>query len=473
VGRVAVIGGSVCGLTTALTLARAGHDVTVYERDPAPPPDRADVLGWDRPGTPQLRHSHAFLGRAAALLRDDHPDLYADLLGSGAYVVRTAEHLPPSIDDRGPREDDDGLVVLSVRRPVFDWLLHAYAARAGVTVDRSGVAGLTFRDGDGDGAAVPHVTGLALADGRTVAADAVVDASGRRTRTPKWLATAGAVDCPESANECGNRYYTRYYALPPGAESPPLQRGFVSGGELDACLVLVFRGEDRTFSVSLQTEDGDPELRVLRDPRAFEALARLAPWAVPWLAEATPLNDPSVMAGQQNLLRRSVSGGVPVATGLLLAGDAIATSNPSFGRGVTLALVSAYLVRDALRVDDPEGQVRALDEAVLREMEPFVRNSQEVDARALARWRHRLYGMPEPPPPDGVTYEDVIAAAMTDRTVWQAFMHTVLLLRSPDTLLADPYVAERAAAAKAAAIPPPPSPVTRAEILAAVSAAVA
>jgi hypothetical protein len=117
--------------------------------------------------------------------------------------------------------------------------------------------------------------------------------------------------------------------------------------------------------------------------------------------------------------------------------------------------------------------VLALDAAVLREVEPFVRNAQEVDARDLARWRHRLYGTPEPPPPDGLLYEHVMAAAMSDRTVWQAFMRTVLLLRSPDTLLADPYVAERAAAAKAAAGPPPEPPVTRAEILAAVSAAVA
>jgi 2-polyprenyl-6-methoxyphenol hydroxylase-like FAD-dependent oxidoreductase len=467
--RVAVLGGSVCGLYAALTLARDGHDVTVFERDPAPPADVGAVLDWDRPGTPQLRHSHAFMARAVHLLEGEHPDLYAALRDAGAAEIRVQDHLPPPLADRGPRPGDDELRAMSVRRPVFDWALHAYAARSGVVVDRTGVYGLVL-----SGGAVPHVGGVRLADGRTFAADVVVDASGRRTRTPRWLAEAG-VSLPEESSPCGNRYYTRYYEVLPGAEPPAFQRGFVSGGELVALAVLVFRGDGRTFSLSLQTEDGDEPLRALRDPAAFTAVARLAPWAAPFLdpAVSRPLNDPAVMAGQHNLYRRLVADGTPLVTGLLLAGDAVGTSNPSFGRGVSLALVSAHLLRDALAATtDPAGQVLALDEALEREVEPFVRNAREVDARTLAGWRHALYGTPPLPRPDEVTYEDAFLAGLRDRDVWQSLMRTALLLQTPDALLADPLVRARVAENRASGwTPPVPPGPSRADVLAAVSAA--
>ncbi len=467
------MGGSVAGLYTALELARDGHDVTVFERDPAPPERPADAaLGWARPGTPQLRQSHAFIARAVRLLKADHPGLYAALRDAGAHEVRLAEHLPPWVTDRAPRAADDELLVLSARRPVFDCVLHRYAADSGVRVERTGVAGLTV---DTSGA-VPHVTGVRLADGGTYAADAVVDATGRQTRTPKHLAAAGVAPLPETASPCGNRYYTRYYALRPGVQAPPLQRGFASMGELDACVVLVFKGDGDAFSVSFQTDDDDEALRPVRDPRAFTAVCALAPWAAPWLDPevAEPLNDPQVMAGQQNLLRRTVADGRPVVTGLLLAADAAATSNPTYGRGVSLALVSATLVRDALRHADPGDQALALDEGVLREVEPFIRNSAEVDDRVRARWRHRLYGDPLPEPPAGATFEDVFPAAMRDRDVWQGLVSTGGLLRTPDDLLADPAVLAAIARAEADGWAPPAPPVPdRDAILAAVERACA
>lgn len=450
--RVAIIGGSVTGLGTGLTLARAGHEVTVFERDPAPPAHATDaVLGWQRPGTPQLRQSHAFVARAVRLLAEDAPDLLATLQANGANVFRSADHLPPWITDRAPRDTDDEVRTMSVRRPVFDHALHAYALASGVTVDRRGVTGLVADDGE-----VPHVTGVGLDDGSAYAADVVVDASGRRTRTPRWL----GVDFPESGTECGNGYYTRYYEPLPGETLPPLPRGFAAGGEVDACAVLVFRGEGKTFSLSIQTEDDDESLRVLRDGRAFDAAAALVPWSAPLLAIGRPLNEPAVMAGQRNVLRRQARDGRPVATGVLLAGDANATSNPTYGRGVSLAMANARLLRDALEHDDPGDRVLAFDAAVEREIGPFIRNSAEVDERTRARWRTRLYGEPPLPEPERVTFEDLLTAAMRDRDLFETLVRVGGLLRTPDEVLDDPATCERVRGllADGWTVPSPPLP---------------
>ncbi|HEU0129475.1 MAG TPA: tryptophan 7-halogenase [Mycobacteriales bacterium] len=461
--RVVVAGGSVAGLWAALALGARGHDVTVVERDPPPP---ADPFAWERPGTPQLRQSHAFLGKARALVREREPELHATLLALGARETRADDHLPPSLDDTAPRDSDDDIVTLSARRPLFDWALRRHAEAAGVRVVPGNVAGLLTETRAG----VPHVTGVGLEGGEAVAADVVVDATGRRTRTPRWLAEAG-VPLPEWSTPCGNRYYTRYYELPADVADPPVGRGFVTGMEVDAFVVLVFLGEGRTFSVSVQTEDDDEPMRVLRHPAAFDAAVRMAPWVEEWLAlGARPLGDPCVMAGQADLVRRTVDGGRPLVTGLLLAGDATATSNPAFGRGVSLAMAGVELLAAALGEDEPEV---AYDAAVLREIEPFVRNSRDADERTRNRWRHRLYGEPLLPPPDGLTFDDVVLASLRDRDVWEQVARSGHLMLSPDAVLADPLVRERTAAVRATGWTPPAGPPlpSREDVLAAANAA--
>jgi choline dehydrogenase-like flavoprotein len=67
---VVVVGGGVGGLAAALALGRAGHRVTVLERDLLPEhagPEAAFVA--ERPGAPQAHQTHGFLARIVAVLR--------------------------------------------------------------------------------------------------------------------------------------------------------------------------------------------------------------------------------------------------------------------------------------------------------------------------------------------------------------------------------------------------------------------
>ena len=60
---VLIIGAGICGLGTALLLARDGHDVTVLERDADPVPDSLQDAwdGWPRKGIAQFRQPHNFM----------------------------------------------------------------------------------------------------------------------------------------------------------------------------------------------------------------------------------------------------------------------------------------------------------------------------------------------------------------------------------------------------------------------------
>ena len=69
--EILVLGAGLTGLTTAMLLARDGHDVTVLERDAAEPPPtarRRAWTGWDRAGVAQFHQLHL---HAAALAGGD------------------------------------------------------------------------------------------------------------------------------------------------------------------------------------------------------------------------------------------------------------------------------------------------------------------------------------------------------------------------------------------------------------------
>ncbi|MFD7576229.1 FAD-dependent oxidoreductase, partial [Streptomyces sp. NPDC059810] len=99
VARIVVAGGGIAGLSAALLLARQGYAVDLVERDGPPPPDLGDVQEWQRPGAPQVRHPHMFLGLFRHLLHTRLPDVHADLLAHGVDEVDMTA--PPGVEAPG------------------------------------------------------------------------------------------------------------------------------------------------------------------------------------------------------------------------------------------------------------------------------------------------------------------------------------------------------------------------------------
>ncbi|TML37403.1 MAG: FAD-dependent oxidoreductase [Actinobacteria bacterium] len=465
---VVVIGGGVAGLTSALALSRQGWEVTVLEREASAGP--ADLEGafsrWSRRGVPQARHSHAFLARLRNLLRDRAPDVLAALLDNGVTELRFTENPPPEIDDPGPRPGDEDLVALACRRTTFDWVLRrCVEASPGVSlVPGAAVEGLAGVPGTRG--RVPRVTGvraLAADAGRgrdaslELPAELVVDASGRNSRLPSWLAELGVSGWAEESEDCGILYSSRFYRLLDGVEPPP-QDGPI-GGDLGYMKYAVFPGDNRTFSVTFGLPTGDSAMRPLLQPGPFQAAASALPVTRAWVdgVTAVPITDVAAMTKLRSRMRRLVVGGLPVVTGVVPVGDAAVHTNPLYGRGCSLAVAHAFAVADVAGAGNPasEAAAVALDHIIASDLEPWYRVSVAQDLQERAAWERdhgdrdslgTLLGGDAPPAEDlmrSIVRDGLLPAARTDAVVLRAFLRGLNLLSSPTAFMEDPDVAAR------------------------------
>lgn len=463
---VLVLGASIGGLSTALFLSRAGHDVVLVDRDPATATPRLRTVGTGRDvatrrATPQAAHSHIFLARLRSLLMERTPDVLEVILADGVREIAMRDGAPATIAERDhPAMLDPELVALASRRTTLEESLRSVvlaephvqllAGRAVIGVVTEGIA----------------VTGVVLDGGEVVAAEVVVDATGRRTAMPGWLADHGLA--PELfESECGISYLSRFYRSVDVGSDPPLTRGFTSGGSFDGWSCLVFPGDDGAFSVTFGMLPEDRELRGLTDPDAFSAAVAAIPALAPWTRpdRARPIGEVAVMSGMRNRVRRYRRDGAPLVLGLMAVGDAAATSNPAHSRGCTLAAVHAVATADA--IDAHRGNLpmlnAAADAIVDRELVPWVEDSVEQDAVRVARWRP---GSPAAPPPkaDRLSNGELYGAAQSDPVLWRAFSRMQNLLAAPDEVLADPAIVAAVRGEVRAALPPMVAP-TRAQLL--------
>jgi 2-polyprenyl-6-methoxyphenol hydroxylase-like FAD-dependent oxidoreductase len=469
---VVVIGSSVAGLATALALTQRGQDVHLLERDGQELPGGVEEANtsWPRPTVPQAVHSHAFASLGCNLLRERAPEVYAALLAAGATEVDLAASPPPSLRPFAREPADDELRMLACRRATFEWILRREVLqRAGVKIETGTAArGLHF---DGRRAVGVHTD-----DGRLLPADAVVDAGGRRSPVSHWVATNGVAVPERQSESCDIVYYTRYYRRLSQRPGGPLNRGFGAGGLWNHYTAVLFLGDNDTFSISIGVLPGDSTMKALRHEAAFTAAVRatglLRGWLEPEISE--PISPVYAMGGLDNTLVHLRPDLGPV--GLYPVGDAVCTTNPAYGRGVSLALAQAYRLADVL-CEYPEGDARqaAVSDANEELFGPWWQDAVHNDRARSRLWRSTVDNLALPRPPTGgpLNFGTAVAASAVDPVVWRRIARTMMMLAKPAELYEDPDIQARVGAALSRGPVPQLPGATRAELVAAVAGAIA
>jgi len=468
VAEILVLGAGLCGLSTAMLLARDGHQVTVLERDPAAPPGAAQAWeAWERRGVNQFRLPHVMLPRWRAQMERELPEVLDELLAAGGLRLNTLAMLPES--RRGPlRDGDERFVTVTARRPVLEAAVAAVATRTpGVTIRRGiAVTGLLADPPARAGAA--RVRGVLAAGGRALRADLVVDCCGRRSPLPSWLEAIGAPRPAEEREDCGFVYYGRHFRTRTG-ELPRAETNMLQ--HYDSVSVLTLPGDNGTWSVVFTTASRDRQLRALREPDRWDAALARYPLVAHW-RDGEPITGVDVMAGLEDRHRRLVADGVPVATGVVAVGDAWACTNPSLGRGASIGLVHACALRDVLRdvgPGDPDKLVRRFDEVTAAVVEPLYRMTLWFDRSRLAEIAADAAGTPdEIDDPSWAAGKALFAAGLADQDLAREYLSVAMLLTTASELFAQPGMAERVMRLGAGAPRYPLPGPSRPELLAAI-----
>ncbi|MDH6215466.1 FAD-dependent oxidoreductase [Streptomyces pseudovenezuelae] len=389
--RAVVIGAGLTGMLAAAALSTAVDEVIVLERDdlPAGPEHRK--------GLPQGRHAHLLMAGGLAAMDGLLPgmDIRRRLLDAGAHEVslssgmlaRTPEGWLRRWRQEGPR-------MISCSRALVDWVVRDAAlslggeevGRARVEVRRAqavellGNAGRVLgvrlstalrgtgldveRDAGGD-------VGLAAGGDVDLAADLVVDASGRGSRILKWLAALGVSAVREKSVDAGLVNATRIYRTPAGAEHFPLTLVHAdpySGRPGRSGMVMPIEG-DRWMVSLAGSRGGEPPA----DPDGFlrHALELPDPIVGRLISGAEPLTDIHVGRGTSNV-RHYVEKVRDWPDGLVVLGDALATFNPTYGQGMSVAALEVRAFARELARTGPTapGLSRRVQRAAARSVDP-------------------------------------------------------------------------------------------------------
>ncbi|WP_329203259.1 MULTISPECIES: FAD-dependent oxidoreductase [unclassified Streptomyces] len=340
--RVVVLGGGLAGTLAAAALAPHVGEVLVLEHDPVLPEAPAP-----RPRLPQAAHAHILWAGGADAMEELLPGVTDEWLAAGAHRIP----IPKGMVSFSPagwyrRSWPDTHYLIGASRNLIDWAVRRRVLRLPNVRVRTGVKVCGLQ---GDAA---RVVGVVVRDARderqVVAADLVVDATGRGSRSTRWLREIGGPEVRETVVDAGVRYASRKYRAPEGAETgwPVIHIPADPREDRPGLFATIISIEDGQWHVSLSgTRGAEPSA----GEDLFEEFARRVrhPLVAELLARAEPVSEVSVFTRTANRRRHFEQAALP--EGFLVMGDAATSLNPVYGHGMSAAARGAVALRDTTR----------------------------------------------------------------------------------------------------------------------------
>jgi flavin-dependent dehydrogenase len=284
-----------------------------------------------------------------------------------------------------------------------------------------------------------------------ITADLVVDAGGRRTQSAGWCADAG-LPAPEQVSVATKQvYFTRWFR-----EVDPANQVSYSRLELSFASLLIYPADAGWFSVTFFAPAGDAGLRaMLLNPDHFITAVRAVPPAADVLSPdvAEPHGDVLFMGGLSNTLRRAQR--TNAVTGIVSLADAVVCTNPTWGRGVALAMANGAALADVGELEDPAAVSREFARTAAAQLEPWYHDTVSLDAEINALWSSARNGSGDPVPPSArMSLVDALAAARVDPVVYVAYYRYRNLLDPPSAFWSDEQIVSRVRSAVEDGAPP-------------------
>jgi 2-polyprenyl-6-methoxyphenol hydroxylase-like FAD-dependent oxidoreductase len=444
---VVVAGGGLAGLLTVAALLGRARGVVLVERDRYP-----DGPAF-RKGVPQARHAHVLLTGGQRALDELLPGATRALTDAGARQVAIPRDMLTCMPGGWQRRlHDPRHRMMSVTRPLLDAVVRdlvlAAADGSGTRVEvleATEAVGLLGSQGRVTGVRV-RARGSARAATRELAADLVVDASGRTSRAPQWLEEIGCHAPREESVDAGLAYATRVFR-PDQELAPAVFMQPRPGCPRGAAYLPV---EDGAWLLSLYGARGH------HPPTEGDAFLDFTTGlAHPLIHERVKASEPlSPVHGFRDTANRRRHYEAPGAApeGFVVLGDALCTFNPIYGQGMSVAALGALALRATL--DQGTAAVRravagAADAAWQMAIGADRPHAAAGDAapglaeRILNRYFARLLDRAAHDPVVGAVYRDVFSLTAPPSRLMApgVALRTVLLPRRPG-LAEPPYTVE-------------------------------
>lgn len=337
--KALVMGASFAGLLAARVLSEFYEEVIVLERDDL------STETENRRGVPHGGHAHGLLASGSRILEELFPGISDELIAGGAVPADVVN------DGRWFFEGDclsrvpSGTTGILLGRPFLENSVRRRVRQLDNVqiLDNQPVRRLVLEGGT--------VTGV-IADGGSVRADLVIDASGRGSQTSRWLTPLGFAAPPEEKVEIRLAYTTRYFRRRAGDMEGCLFTAVTASPDNSGNGVILAQENDRwvvtlvgRFGVQPPTDlDGFIGFaKQLKAPFIYDAVRNAEP-----VGSALKMTFPASVRRRYEKLRR-------LPGNFLAFGDSICSFNPVYGQGMSVAALQAKVLRGQLE----RGGVRA------------------------------------------------------------------------------------------------------------------